>query len=438
MASPISNILGFIASLWRKNPTQADTILTVQPQEGLIPASAVPFFYLQRFQAEIDRIAVIRKVRVMYRTDPRVEKMHRVYARDTIRQGFAIKTENAEALQIANDLIARVKLQQRVEDFVRLSMRDGDSFLEVGVDDGLNIVKMTRKVSLMMHRNSNPVDEFDDPTQAYWMQNEMFTSLQPAPDALWFPEWQIIHARWNHDSENRYGTPMMQSAISAFNRVVEGELDVAVRRKVNAGQVRLHTIEGGSPADLEAYKTENKDAIDNAFAAVTNLFSNKKGSIETLVSDGNLDKIGDVKHHVETMFAAADVPMELIAYGSDMNRDILSVKQEEYESLLGQARDWTAAEIIVPLLERQWLLKGILPESVIYSISWKQTNGLTPQDVGVVVDTAMKMRVLGLKDEMILAFIQKYLPGASMADLSDMQDMGQSQRYADMLKGLSI
>lgn len=434
----MANIVDWISNIFKAHPSIADTSATSQPQEGLIPPSAAPFFYLQRFQAEIDRIAIIRLCRTMYRNDPRVEKIHRVYARDIVRQGFVIQTKDAEALKVANDMIQRLDLQSRLQDYVRLSLRDGDSFLEIGASEDMDIVKLTRKVSLMMHRNSNPVDEFDDPTQAFWMQNELYTSLQPAPDSLWFPEWQIIHARWNHDDENRYGTPLMSSATSAYKRVYEGELDIAVRRKVNAGQIRMHTLEGGTAADIETYKEQNKEALQNAFAAVTNFFSNKKGSIEVHDGDGNLEKIGDVEHHIETMFTASDVPMELIAYGSDINRDILGVKQEEYEELLGQARDWAAADIIKPLLERQWLLKGILPESVTYSIVWRQTSGLTPADMGAVMDTAMKMRVLGLDDGMILAFIQRYLPSVTMADLSDMQDMGQSQKYADMLKGLSI
>jgi len=33
--------------------------------------------------------------------------------------------------------------------------------------------------------------------------------------ATWLADWQVIHARWDHDEGNRYGQPLFASARTA-------------------------------------------------------------------------------------------------------------------------------------------------------------------------------------------------------------------------------
>src|SRR5688572_26738826 len=80
-----------------------------------------------RFKVERDRNAVIKDCRTMYKGDPRVEKMHRRYAQDIMRGGYFVKTKNADALLIAGLMQARLKLNQKLENWLRLTLRDGDS-----------------------------------------------------------------------------------------------------------------------------------------------------------------------------------------------------------------------------------------------------------------------------------------------------------------------
>ena len=391
----------------------------------------------QRFRAERERREVIRVCREMYERDPRVSKMHRMLARDMVRSGFVILTEHEAAAREAAALDVRIGLRKKLDDYVRLTARDGDSFLEVEVNEGLDIVGLSRKPTLQMRRNSNAQDKFDDPARAFWLASEMHTGDEPPRDAVWFAEWQIIHARWGHDEENRYGTPMMKSGISAYKRVREGETDIAVRRKTGAGQIREHVIENGSEADIEAYKKRNAAALQKPFAAVTNIFTNKRDTIKIHQGDVTLHQIGDVLHHIATMFAAGDVPMELVAYGEGLNRDILGEKKAAYEATLTAGRDWIETEIIRPLLERQWLLKGILPESVEYKIVWRTAYQLSPADLRDVTDAAMRLRLLGVDERVIRSVLAQVLPGVD-ADLLANDEAIDTERFAAMLKGLSV
>ncbi len=398
------------------------------------PAPVIPESMMSGFQVERSRLSAIKDCREMYDIDPRVEKMHRDYARDLVRNGFLIETGDARAKQLADDLQKRLKLNQKLEDWDRLSMRDGDSFLELSVDDGLLISNMTRKPTIQMHRASNSADEFINPDRAFWMGSDNWMGMEPPSDALWFPQWKMIHARWNHDEESRYGRPMMKSARKHFKYVQDGELNVAVRRKIGGAQIRQHIIEG-SPADVTKYKEDNK-ATFGKLAAVIDLFSNKPSSLNVIQGDGDIDKIGDVEHNIATMFTGSDIPMELIAYGKDLNRDILGEKKEQYEEILNQGREWTTTEIIQPLLERQWLLQGILPASVDYKIIWRKAKSLTPADLRDLADAGSRLKLLGVKDEIIQLLMASFLRDV---DVDILNSKGFSvDQFAQNLKGVSI
>ncbi|HZM24614.1 MAG TPA: hypothetical protein VFC02_22895 [Anaerolineales bacterium] len=399
-----------------------------------LPAPVIPESEMTKFQVERSRQAVVKDCRNMYDADPRVGKMHRDYARDLLRNGFLVQTKDETAKKVADDLQERLSLNQRLEDWLRLSMRDGDSFLELSVDDSFLISDVTRKPTLLVHRNSNSADKFDNPERAFWMGKETYMDTEPPRDAIWFPIWKMIHARWNHDEEQRYGTSMMKTARKHFKYVEDGELNVAVRRKIGGAQLRQHVVEG-SPSDVEAYKENNKATLGK-LAAVIDFFSNKPSSLTVHQGDGNLDKIADVEHHIATMFTASDVPMELIAYGGNLNRDILGEKKNQYEEILNQGREWATLQIIKPLFERQWLLQGLLPANIKYKIIWRKAKTMTPADLRDLADAGSRLKVLGVKDEIIQVLMASFLRDVD-ADLLN-SDGFSAEQFAKSLQGISI
>jgi hypothetical protein len=409
-------------------------------QQAEEPASVIesqpprkPTDLISRFQAETERAAIVRKCREMYKKDPRAKKMLRILARDMVKGGFAVKTEDARALDVATALKKRLNLDQKMDDYVRLSARDGDSFLELAINDRLEIVSITRKPTLEIHRNSNKYDRFEDPERAYWWADTAWIAQDPPADAIWFADWQIVHARWEHDEGSRYGTPMMASGTGHYKKVEEGELDISVRRKTRAGMKYLHEIEGADEADLMEYKENNKDALDNPFAAVADFFTNKKGSITAIQGDARLGEIGDVQHMIATWFTAGEVPMELVAYGENLNRDVLKEKKTEYDETLEQLRNWVTAELVKPILERQWLLAGIYPPNLEYSIEWQSKMLITPEDVRAIAEAAMRLRILGIPDPVIWTILGRFLPGIDVEKL--MQSMDGQGTEVDRIAG---
>lgn len=421
-----------ISNFFRRSQPGGETTAQDLPRSSVSAIGADSVYEL--LKADKERMAIIKTCRAMYKTDSRVKKAHRFYARDIVRAGYLVKTKDAEAKAIADALQKRLGLNQILEDCVRLTSRDGDSFYEVVINQALEISEVSRKPTTQVRRNSNTRDTFDDSSKAFWMSSDPWWGNDIPKNALWFADWQMIHARWDYDGETRYGTPMFEPSTGAYKKVEDGELNVAVRRKIGGAQIRQHVIEGG-PSDVEKYKEDNKAALGK-LAAVIDFFSNKTSSLTIHQGDGNIDKIGDVNHHVATMMTASDVPMELIAYGEGLNRDILGEKKEEYEETLSQGREWLTAQLIKPLLERQWLLAGILPANVKYEIVWRTAKPLTPADLRDLADALSRYKLLGVEDDVIKQLAALYLRNV---DVDILQSEGFSpDQFAQNLKGISI
>lgn len=362
-----------------------------------------------RFKTGSDRRSVVETCREMYESDPRAKKILQTLARDATKGGFQLITEDQEALDVAEELRARLKLDNRLDDWCRLTVRDGDTFLELGVSAALDIERVTRKPTLSMYRNSNKSDRFDDPARAFYYSDKPWL-VRPDANTIWFAEWQIIHARWDHDEGNRYGRPLMKASMDAWKRVKEGEIDIAVRRKTRAGMKYFHQIEGDN-ADVERYKAMNQDALDNPLAAIADFFFNQRVNVTTVQGDARLGEIDDVKHHIKTFWMPSPAPMDLLGYGEDVDFSVIGHQKEQYDESLEAVREWVTDQFIAPLLERQWLLKGIFPDDVDYEIKFAPKQQVTADSVEKIARAAAQLRALGVSEEVIGMLLAQFIPG---------------------------
>ena len=127
--------------------------------------------------------------------------------------------------------------------------------------------------------------------------------------------------------------------------------------------------------------------------------------------DARLGEINDVLHHIETFAIASPVPLALIGYGKELNRDILEQKLEQYERALEQVTQWVTDQLVKPLLETQWLLQGFWPENMDYEIRWASKKALSPETVEAVAKAGLQLRALGWPDEMIVEILAPLVPG---------------------------
>jgi len=423
------NIVAWIQAKLRPEQQQPKTTLDEMPKPSR-PSSLT----LTLGGGDDQRSAIVSKCREMYKKDPRAKKMIRTLARDLVRGGFIVETLDAQAQEEAQALHQRLNLDMLLDDWVRMAIRDGDAFLELGIDAEMNIVEVSRKPTLQIGRNTDEYDRFPDSEHAFWWTDEMWqgqgTPAKNAPGVTWFARWQIIHARWDHDTGERYGTPMLAPGRGHYKKMGEGELDVAIRRKTRSGMKYVHVIEGGNTSDIETYKEQNADALNDPFAAVADFFTNKAGTIQAIQGDGQLGEMTDVKHQIATFMMAGETPMELLGYGEDLNRDVLAQKKEQYDETLDQLREWVTDQLVRPLLEMQWLLKGIYPKSLKYSIKWRAKQIITPAMVKDAAAAALQLKLLNVSDKIIAGLLAKFLTGVEADEIFAPQE-SDSDRIAD-------
>lgn len=427
----MASIIDRITSLFRqKRPmTTADETALAQP------VSATHF--VNKLRTSNERLAVIKASRKIYAQDTRAESIMQTLARDAVAGGFMVDADDDNAAEIAHDLRDRLKLNGRLDDWSRLTFRDGDTLLELGVTNDLEIVEVTRKPTTLMNRNSDKTDRFADPTRAFWFSERSWLN-KPPPDALWFAEWQIIHARWNHDEGKKYGRPLLSSAHRAWKRLDEGELDMAIRRKTRAGMKYLHVVEGDQGA-VEKYKEDNKSALNDPFAAAADFFSNKPGSISTVQGDARLNEIADVQHHIHTFWLGSPVPMGIVGYGTDIDFSVIGHQKEQYDETLIEVQSWVTDQFIRPLVERQWLMAGIVPDHLTYEIKWTPKKRVTPADIEKLFRAALAMRALGLQEDAIALILTWFLPGIEPSMLmtgTDSNGQVDTERLANIATSL--
>lgn len=394
-------------SLFRPKQTETKVETLVEP-----PARASTRYTL--FTIESSRRATVEDCRRMADEDTRAEGVLRALARDTVKGGFELQIEgerSEEAKQIADELLERVDFWKRIDDWVRLTLRDGDTFLELGANAQGDIVQIGRKPTLEIHRYSDEFDRFYDATKAFFWTDLMWAGVEPPRNAVYFAEWQIIHARYQHDEGTRYGRPLMASARTSYKRMREGEFDIAIRRKTRAGMKYVHALEDASEADIQAYQERNKAALNDPFAAVADFFSNKRTAIAAIQGDANLADIDDVLHHIRTWWVASPVPMSLLGYGQDLNRDVLDEQKEQYDSAKEELSRWVTEQIVAPLIERQWLLKKIWPAGLTWTPQWASKQPLTALSFGEAAKAVVALRASGLfTDETLIRLFSQFVP----------------------------
>jgi hypothetical protein len=281
-------------------------------------------------------------------------------------------------------------------------------------------------------RRTDEFDQFFDPAAAFaWADNVLLSvdvlTNQLPPGATVFAEWQIVHVRYSHDEDSRYGAPLFAAARKPYKRMTEGEFDIAIRRKTRAGMKYVHALKDASETDIEAYRTRNQDVLDDPFAAVADYFSNKDTTVSSIQGDAHLSEIEDVLHHIRTWWIASPVPMSLLGYGQDLNRDVLDEQQKQYKVACEELSRWASEQIVKPLIERQWLLLGIWPDSLEWEVEWAAKDALTAEAFVDAAKALATLRATGVfSDETLLRMFSRFVPDfdaeAELALLAKRQD----------------
>jgi hypothetical protein len=396
------------------------------------------------------RRQIIEACRAMYEEDPRPKAIIDRVADSAVRRGFTVSvaaiesaptnTRQVEAAQeIIAALVERTTIQRQAHKYLRRAFRDGDLFLQVVIDGDSQIAApqiagLHPMPTLQMFRNSNDVDEFDDPAFAFWQSGRVtaYSDAFPPPmheraGVTWFTDWQIVHARYDHDAGSRYGRPLLAPARRAYNRLRDGEKDMAIRRRTRAPMRYNHEIGTNDDGAVKAYRKNNQVALNNPLSPVQDFIGTAK--VTPIQGDAHLNDIADVLHHLDAFSVVSPIPLALIGYGRDINRDILRDQYAQYLLALDEIAEWFEHQVLLPIFELELLLNGIFPDDLAITVQWAEKRE-APFTVEEWLKLASSRK---LTDETLLKLLQKALPDFDAEAEIEAWEAAREQEEQDMM-----
>jgi len=364
-----------------------------QPGGSEIGARTTPenrIKYLYRVMwVDPDVRQAILDIREMDRLDPRVKRIHGRTSRAAVKGGLKIKTssDNKRLIALWNQFERRLQLDkmEKLESHMRGLMMEGNLPLQWVINAGNRVGAAIRMPADTLLPRVTPTGIFADPTQAY-DQYDVATGVKLATFAL----WQLTMVRLtpdNYDDMGSLGRPYMDSARTVWRKLMMTEEDLVIRRRERAPLRTAHFLEGATTDELADYRAQIED---DQKEITTNYYSNKKGSVQAVQGDANLDQIADVVHLLDTFFSGAPAPKGLFGYTEGLARDILEdIKQDFFDEL--DAMQDTAAQAYEMGFRLDLMLAGINPDNFDFEIRFAERRTETPNQAA---DRALKLQAM--------------------------------------------
>lgn len=354
------------------------------------PEASLSYLYRQMW-CDPDQRAAILDIREMDKADGRVKRIHARVARDVTRGGlvFTQTTESPTLRREWDDFARRLQLANpmKLRSDARGLVMEGAACLQWVLDEGMNVVGGIRMPSETILPQVDGSGRFKDPRRA-WVQFDPVQGRELAAFAL----YQLTLARFDpesFDDQGALGRPFLDATREVWKKLRMTEQDLVIRRRQRAPLRMAHVLEGANETDLAAYR---KRIESDQKEITTDYFLNKKGGVQAVQGDANLDQIGDVVHLLETFFAGSPLPRALMGYAGDIARDVLEDLKRDYYEEVDSLQD-TLAWAYDQGFRLHLLLKGINPDAEDYWVGFAERRTETPNQT---TDRALKWIAMGL------------------------------------------
>ncbi len=390
---------GFIAKLALKFAQARGWIPGNQTMEQGASAAASPStFALTLYQERYDRRAKMAECRVLFMEDTRINKACWMYAGEAVRGGAQILINGADKqprgssgnrINKASEAAREIQdsINPRLVSWACMQIVEGDLFTQAIVSmEGDRWIKAKRMPATSIERLTDDTDEFINPVHAF-EQVDVSTNETVAS----FSMATMEHSRWYEIDGDRYGTSYLMAARRKARLQDIMEEAQAVRRMTRATQRVLYNV--GTPDK----PTDNQEEIekfkeDNGFVEGTreimdpdniagDVYANGLVTATSIGSDAHVSDIEDLRYASEVLFAGLPTPGILFA----MN--LQGISQDVIE---GVRAEWLKSTIMLTDKMRQHikfhfelnlLLRGILPETISYSIHFSESSTETATDI---------------------------------------------------------
>lgn len=343
------------------------------------------------FYVDTDLKSVIKDIRKMDANDPRVKKIHNRTARATTKGGLQLKTVSDNKRLVKEWKVFEQSLgldkREKLESDAKALFMEGNLYLQWVVSKDNKIIGCARMPAETMVVLVQPNGFFINVKQAY-QQIDPTTGSEIAT----FPLYQMTHIRLsplNYDDMGSLGRPYLDAGRSIWKKLVMTEEDLVIRRKMRAPLRLSHTLEGAKEAELTKYKKTVE--FEQANGINTDYYLNKKGSVQAIQGNANLDQIGDIIHLLDTFFAGAPAPKGLFGYGGDLARDILEKLTADFYDEVDSLQDILAYGYETGF-KLHLLLQGIDPDRFDFNVIFAERRTETRNQRA---DYALKVQALG-------------------------------------------
>ena len=353
------------------------------------------------FRLEWDRRTMLRDIDLILRSDTRIKRANKVIASSAVRRGITvtITSEVSESIairaqEIINELMRECQVNSKLSSWARILVKDGDLFLNPIVDLKERKIKNIKRLpAITMQRNDDMTGNFPDPTAAFRQIDPI--SLLTLAD---FPLWAINHIRYDHEEGDRYGTSQYLACRGYWRKLDMTEQDLVVRRRTRAPQRRLHSV--GSEdhpqewSEVNNYKAQNKLTPKTA-QITTDYYGNGLVDIKNLEGDAHLDEIEDVRHLQEVYMIGTAVPLHILGFGQNVNRDIVEDQKAQFDDDVQELRGLLENGDSSPYSGLRFIfnfalsLQGVDPMLIDYNVRWFENDNETANDR---VDRVAKLR----------------------------------------------
>jgi SPP1 gp7 family putative phage head morphogenesis protein len=369
---------------------------------GNVSKTSPTLFDYDVFRINWEKVALLQGIDQMVRADTRLKRANHVFARTTVRRGLGIKVSSAvsedlgnKSQEIIDDFVKRTQLNSKLLPWTRSLLKDGELFLNPIIDlSRMRINDVKNLPALTMQRNEDITGRFEDIKDA-------FRQIDPISREILtrFPLYSINHIRHDHEAGQLYGNSKYMTCLSFWKKLNMTEEDLVVRRRTRAVPRRLHSVgtkdNPGDWQDVKKYKEENKLENPKIAAVTTDYFGNGLTSITDLNADAQLDHIKDVEYLQEVYMMGTGVPLHILGFGKNVNRDIVEDQKKQFEEDTQELRDLLEYGDDAPfsglraLFELELNLNGIDPNLVDLNFMWAENADDT---VDKKVDRVIKLR----------------------------------------------
>ena len=340
---------------------------------------------------DFELAAVIAEVRAMDRAGGEIKRIHNKVAGSLTKGGLLMDNpkSDAELAKLWKGFTERTQLNKRLKliSDARGLIVTGSLPLQWVLDDKKTMVVRCIQMPTETIRPIVGVDgQFKDPKQAFAQY-----SAVDGKDLAFFARWQLDIARLdpdNFDDMGALGRPMLDAVRKKWRQVERSGDDMVIRRGTRAPMRTSHMLDGATTEQLAEYK---KQVESEEGVLTSNYYSNKKGAVEAVQGDENLDQIADVTLLMDSMYAGTPIPKGLLGYVDGLSRDVLQDMKNDFFEELDTLQD-SLSEVYSFGFKLELLLNGINPDDKDFTIRFGErlTETLTQK-----TDRALKVMALG-------------------------------------------